>query len=164
MKIYNKKFKVKSDRIPTFHDVSEFVKDSVKESEVKNGICVVYSQHTSCSVLIQEYCHDRNYWGTELLMQDLDNVLEKIVPQCKTEHQYNHPGPAHIEFAAGNGEPPSWGLNTDAHLKSVILGRSESIPIIDGELELGEFGYIYLADFDQCRERERFVTVQIVGE
>ena len=164
MTVFNKKIKVKSERIPTFHDVSEQVKDAVKESGVENGICVVYSQHTSCSVLIQEYCHDRNYWGTELLMQDLDNVLEKIVPRCKTEKQYLHPGPQHIEFGAGNGEPPSWGLNTDAHLKSVILGRSESIPINHGKLELGEFGYVYLADFDQTRERERFVTIQIVGE
>ena len=164
MTVFNKKIKVKSDRIPTFHDVSEQVKDAVKESGVENGICVVYSQHTSCSVLIQEYCHDRNYWGTELLMQDLDNVLEKIVPRCKTENQYLHPGPQHIEFATGNGELPSWSLNTDGHLKSVILGRSESIPINDGKLELGEFGYVYLADFDQTRDRERFVTIQIVGE
>ena len=61
-------------------------------------------------------------------------------------------------------KPPSWGLNTDAHLRSVLLGRSESIPLVNKELELGEFGYIYFADFDQCRDRERFVTVQIVGE
>ena len=55
-------------------------------------------------------------------------------------------------------------LNTDAHLRSVLIGRSESIPVIDGKLELGQFGYIYLADFDQTRERERTVIVQIVGE
>lgn len=164
MSVFTKKFKVKSERIPTFHDVSEKVKGALKESGITNGIAVVYSQHTSCSILIQEYCHDRNYWGTELLMQDLINVLETIIPTCRTEGQYLHPGPEHIKFAAGNGEPPCWGLNTDAHLRSVLIGRSESIPVIDGKLELGEFGYIYLADFDQTRERERTVTVQIIGE
>jgi secondary thiamine-phosphate synthase enzyme len=164
MTVFNKKIKVQSERIPTFHNVSHQVKEALVESGVENGICVVYSQHTSCSVIIQEFCHDRNYWGTELLMQDLVNVFEKIIPTCRTEGQYLHPGPEHIEFAAGNGEPPSWGLNTDAHLRSVILGRSESIPVIDGKLQMGEFGYIYLADFDQVRDRERFVLVQIVGE
>ena len=104
MKIFNKKFKVKSDRIPTFHDVTKEVKEVVKQSGVKDGICTVYSQHTSCSILIQEFCHDRNYWGTELLMQDLVNVLEQVIPTCRTEGQYLHPGPEHIEFAAGNGE------------------------------------------------------------
>ncbi len=164
MTVFNKKFKVQSERIPTFHNVTDQVKQVLAESGVKNGICVVFSQHTSCSIIIQEYCHDRNYWGTELLMQDLVNVMEKIIPACLTEGQYLHPGPQHIEFAAGNGEPASWGLNTDAHLRSVILGRSESIPVIDGKLELGEFGYVYMADFDQVRARERVVTVQIVGE
>ena len=164
MTVFNRKFKVKSARIPTFHDVTEGVKKVLEESGVKNGICAVYSQHTSCSILIQEFCHDRNYWGTELLMQDLINVFETIIPTCRTEGQYLHPGPEHMDFAVGNGEKLEWGLNTDAHLRSLILGRSESIPIINGELELGEFGYIYLADFDQTRERERFVTVQIVGD
>jgi secondary thiamine-phosphate synthase enzyme len=55
-------------------------------------------------------------------------------------------------------------LNTDAHLRSVIMGRSQSIPIIDGAMTLGEFGRIYFADFDQVRARERTVRVQIVGE
>jgi thiamine phosphate synthase YjbQ (UPF0047 family) len=44
------------------------------------------------------------------------------------------------------------------------MGRSQSIPVVDGALTLGEFGRIYLADFDQTRARERTVRVQIVGE
>jgi secondary thiamine-phosphate synthase enzyme len=164
MTVFSKKIVVQSQRIPTFHDVTDKVKVILEESGIKDGILVVYSPHTSCSVLIQEYCHDRNYWGTELLMQDLLNVFEKIIPTCRTEGQYLHPGPEHIKFAEGNGELASWGLNTDAHLRSVILGRSESIPVNDGQLELGDFGYIYMVDFDQTRERQRNVCVQIIGE
>jgi thiamine phosphate synthase YjbQ (UPF0047 family) len=115
-------------------------------------------------VLIQEASDDVNYWGTELLMQDLVNVLEKLIPTCRTEGQYLHPGPRHIKAAAGRGELPSWSLNTDAHLRSVIMGRSQSIPVVDGQLTLGEFGRIYFADFDQVRARKRTVRVQIVGE
>ncbi len=164
MTIYHHTCKIQSDRLPTFHDVTEEAIRAVQASGVKNGICVVYSQHTTCSVLIQEDADDVNYWGTKLLLQDLVNALEKIVPTCHTEGQYLHPGPKHIEMAARRNELPSWSLNTDAHLRSVLLGRSESIPIVDGKLELGEFGRIYFADFDQVRARERTVRFQIIGE
>lgn len=166
MTVYSKKFKVKSaNRIPTFHNVTIKVKEILAESKVKNGILVVYSQHTSCSVMIQEYAHDRNFWGTEFLMQDLVNVMEKVVPTCKTEGQYLHPGPEHLVFSTEVAhDEKRFCLNTDAHLRSVIFGRSESIPVNEGELVLGEFGHVYLVDWDQCRERERYVWVQIVGE
>jgi len=114
--------------------------------------------------MIQEESHDVNYWGTKSIMQDLVNALERITPTCKTEGQYLHPGPEHIKDAVSREEQPSWSLNTDAHLRSIILGRSESIPIIAGKLELGEFGRIYFADFDQVRARGRKVHFQIVGD
>ena len=164
MAVYHETFKIKSDRRPTFEDVTERVQAVLKNSGLKNGILLVFSQHTTCSVLIQEASDDTNYWGTELLMQDLVDVLEKIIPTCRTEGQYHHPGPKHIEAAAGRNELPSWSLNTDAHLRSILMGCSQSISIVDGQMELGEFGRIYFADFDQVRARERIVRVQIVGE
>ena len=164
MAVYHETFKVQSDRRPAFEDVTGRVKAVLKNSGLKNGILLVYSQHTTCSVLIQEASDDTNYWGTELLMQDLVDVLERVIPTFRTEGQYHHPGPKHIEAAAGRDELPSWSLNTDAHLRSVLMGRSVSIPILDSQMELGEFGCIYFADFDQVRARERIVRVQIVGE
>lgn len=164
MTVFYNFFKIQSDRRPTFDDVTEQVGEILANSGIKNGILVVFSQHTTCSVLIQEASDDVNYWGTDLLMQDLVNVLENIIPTCRTEGQYLHPGPEHIEAGAGRNELPSWSLNTDAHLRSVILGRSVTIPVEDGKMVLGEFGCIYFADFDQVRARERFVRVQIVGE
>lgn len=164
MTVFHNFFKIQSDRRPTFDDVTEQVGEILANSGIKNGILVVFSQHTTCSVLIQEASDDVNYWGTDLLMQDLVNVLENIIPTCRTEGQYLHPGPEHIEAGAGRNELPSWSLNTDAHLRSVILGRSVTIPVEDGRMVLGEFGCIYFADFDQVRARERFVRVQIVGE
>jgi len=164
MTVYQEAIKVQSERMPTFHDVTNEAQLALKKSEIKNGIMVVYSQHTTCSVMIQEEAHDENFWGIKTLMQDLLNALEQIVPTCTSEGQYLHPGPLHIADATGRKELPSWSLNTDAHLRSIIMGRSESIPVIDGKLELGEFGRIYFADFDQVRARERTVRFQIVGE
>jgi secondary thiamine-phosphate synthase enzyme len=164
MSVYHDLFQIQSEMRPTFEDVTTRVEDILKKSKIRNGILVVYSQHTTCSVLIQEAADDVNYWGTELLMQDLVNVLGKIIPTCLTEGQYLHPGPKHIEAAKGRDELPSWSLNTDAHLRSVLLGRSVTIPIVDGALVLGEFGRIYFADFDQVRARQRNVRIQILGE
>lgn len=164
MSVSHATFTIQSDRRPTFHDVTPQVEDVLARSGIRDGILLVHSQHTTCSVLVQEASDDVDYWGTELLMQDLLTVLEGLVPTCRTEGQYHHPGPRHIEAAKGRDELPSWSLNTDAHLRSVILGRSQSIPIVDGAMMLGDFGRIFFADFDQVRARERTVRVQIVGE
>ena len=164
MTVFHEFFKIQSDHRPTFHDVTDQVEEILAKSDIKNGILVVFSQHTTCSVLLQEASDDVNYWGTDFLMQDLVNVLESIIPTCQTEGQYLHPGPKHIEAAAGRNELPSWSLNTDAHLRSVLMGRSITVPVEASKMVLGEFGRIYFADFDQVRARERFVRVQIVGE
>ena len=164
MIVFHATFKIQSDRRPTFEDVTGRVQVALNNSGLQNGILLVFSQHTTCSVLIQEASEDTNCWGTELLMQDLVDVLERIIPTCRTEGQYHHPDPRHIEAAAGRNELPSWSLNTDAHLRSILMGRSQSIPLVNGKMELGEFGRIYFADFDQIRARERIVRVQIVGE
>ncbi len=166
MTVYHKSFKVQNDKNkPIFHDVTSKVKEIVSGASIKNGIAVVYSQHTTCSVIIQEESHDTIFDGTKFILQDLLDIFEKIIPKCRKEGQYLHPGQKHIKHATENlNELEIWSLNTDAHLRSCLLGRSESIPIINGKLELGEFGEIYFADFDSVRRRERSVHIQIVGE
>jgi len=163
--VHHQSFRLQSPLQPAFEDVTDRVADVVAASGVREGIAVVYSQHTTCSVLIQEDSQDTTYDGTKYLMQDLLDVLQAIIPRCRREQQYLHPGPQHMEYAVQRlGEAPVWSLNTDAHLRSCLLGRSESIPIIEGELQLGEFGRIYFADLDGVRARERVVRVQVVGE
>jgi len=163
MAVYHDSFTIESDRRPTFHDVTDSVKEFAKKSGVKDGIVLVFSQHTTCSVLIQEQSDDINYYGEQFILQDMVNIFEKIAPTCRTEGQYLHPGPMHIEIAGRErNEEAFWSLNTDAHLRSVLLGRSVNVPVINGELQLGEFGRIYFADFDQIRARERTVRVSIM--
>jgi len=166
MVVYHDSFKVKNNMNKAiFHNITIKVKEIVSASSIKNGIVVVYSQHTTCSVIIQEESHDTIFDGTKFILQDLLDIFEKTIPKCRREGQYLHPGPKHIKHATeGLNEQAVWSLNTDAHLRSCLLGRSESIPVINGKLELGEFGEIYFADFDSVRKRERFVQVQIVGE
>ncbi len=165
MAVYHDSFTIKSEAKPTFHDVTEKLQEAVTKSGISNGIAIVYSQHTTCSVIIQEESHDTTYDGTKFILQDLLDVFQNVIPRCRKEGQYLHPGPEHIRSAAENlDEPAVWSLNTDAHLRSCLIGRSESIPIVDGTLELGQFGQIYFIDFDSVRARERTVQIQVVGE
>ena len=164
---YNEKIKVNSEVChPTFFDISDKIRKAIQNSGAKSGICVVYSHHTTCSIMIQELSHDKNYYGLEYLQQDICNVMEKLIPTCRSEGRYMHPGPKHIDFAMNEvGEVGEWTcLNTDAHLRSCIFGRSESIVIENGRPDLGEFGHVYMIDWDQVRERERMVQIQIIGE
>jgi secondary thiamine-phosphate synthase enzyme len=148
-----------------FFDITENVQSYLQQSGVADGIVVVYSQHTSCCVLIQEDSEDKTYFGTELLLQDTLNVLQKIIPPMKHEGQYLHPGPIHVENAIKlRDERAEWSLNTDGHIMSSLIGRSEIVPVENGQLILGTFGRIYFGDLDAVRTRERQVSVQIIGE
>jgi len=150
---------------PTFHDVTAQAAAAVAASAIRTGTITVYSQHTTCSVIIQEASHDRTFDGTEFLLQDMLDRLELVAPTCRHQGQYMHPGPLHIAHATGSlGEEAWWSLNTDAHIRSGLIGRSETIPVNAGTMELGEFGRIYFVDFDGTRPRERKVHVTVMGE
>ena len=78
--VYKKTVEVNSnDRAYTFHNVTEYVKQAVKESGIKDGIAVVYSHHTTCSVTTQECAFDMSVTGLETLQQDLINIFDEIV-------------------------------------------------------------------------------------
>lgn len=153
----------------TYHEITEQIRDMVAASKIKDGICVVASPHTTCSVIFEELSYDRNYYGDEYLQVDLNNVMEKLAPRCTTEGQYYHPGPKHIqvgleEFKGRISPEAHTMLNTDAHLRSTLLGTSETFVIEEGELQIGQVGYIYFIDWDQIRPRERTCLVKILGE
>lgn len=165
MKIFRESFQVMSKGMrPTFHQVTDQVKEIVDRSGIRDGICIVYSHHTTCSVMMQECSFDMTYTGLEFLQQDLCDVFEQIIPTCRKEGQYMHPGPKLTEFSRIHGEDKPQTLNTDAHLRSVFLGRSETVILMEGNLDLGSFGHLYFVDLDQTCGRERQVQVQVMGE
>ena len=93
MKTIKEKINVSSTGTrPTFHTLTDEVKKIVARSGVKDGICVVYSRHTTCAVMIDEDSMDKAYTGLTYLQQDLTDVFEKIIPTCRKEGQYMHPG------------------------------------------------------------------------
>lgn len=165
MKIHRETLELDAKKTrPGFHQITEQVKEIADRAQIQNGICVVYSHHTTCSVVTQECSFDTTYTGLEYLQQDLCDVFEEIIPTCRKEGQYMHPGPKLTEFSKEHGEDKPETLNTDGHLRSMFMGRSETIIVIDGKLDLGDFGHIYFIDFDQTRGRKRQVQVQVMGE
>lgn len=165
MKVYREAFHVDSvgHRV-SFHTVTAQVREILERSGIQNGILVVYSHHTTCAVITQEDAFDMAYTGLDYLQQDLVDIMENIIPTCRHEGHYMHPGPKATVFAAENGESKPEALNTDAHLRSSIIGRSETIVVADGKMDLGSFGHIQFIDFDQTHPRTRTVQVQIIGE
>ena len=164
-KVYQKELELQSRGwIPTFHDVSKEVIEIVQASGIKNGTVCIASHHTTCSVITQECAFDMSMTGLETLQQDLVNVFEEWIPTCRYEGMYLHPGRKALDFAESVGEDNFGCHNTDAHLRSSVIGRNVTIVIEDGTPDLGDFGRVHFIDWDQTRARTRSVQIMIIGE
>lgn len=153
-----------NDKVVSFHDVTAQAREIVARSGIQNGIVVVYSHHTTCSVITQECAFDMSMTGLETLQQDLVECFEHWIPTQRKEGMYLHPGPKALKFAAEHDEDARGCHNTDAHLRSSIIGRNVTIVLLDGQMDLGEFGFIHFIDWDQTRGRKRTAQVMIIGE
>jgi secondary thiamine-phosphate synthase enzyme len=129
---------MKKIKFPTSHktqvmDITKEVEEIVITSGVKNGICVVFTPHTTSSVFLFEN-------QDPALRRDLLNALNIVTP---SEMEYFHKGD-----------------NAAAHLKSSRMGASVTIPLENAKLALGKWQGIFFAEFDGPRqEREVYVKV-----
>lgn len=171
MTVYSEEIAVKSHggRV-SYLEITEEVKKVVEKSGIKNGICLVQSPHTTCSVIFEEYVHDHDFNGDEFLQVDLNAILDKIIPRELSENSnYRYPGEKHLEFLMTLDDPnypcdPGTILNGDAHIRASFFGASESFTLTDSHLNIGSVGYIYFVDFDQNRARNRKCHVVVMGE
>jgi len=133
----------------TVTDITEDVQDAVRESGVRDGVCCVYSPHTTCSVRVNE-------WENGFL-EDFAVMLKRLVP---TEHYYAHDDwDRRTENISDDDQ--QFG-NGHSHCMSMLLGPAgESIPVADGELCLGTWQRILFLELDRARDRRWLV--QVVG-
>jgi secondary thiamine-phosphate synthase enzyme len=113
-------------------DITAQVQKVVNEFKVKNGIVTVYIPHTTCGITINEGADPD-------VVRDIKYQLDKLIP-------YQH-GYLHMEG------------NADSHIKTCLVGSSESIIIEDGELVLGTWQSIFLCDFDGPRTRKVYIKI-----
>ena len=138
---------VKTKEAPEFIDITDWVSGCVAESKVSNGFAVVFSKHTTAAVKINE--------NEPLLIEDMARFLEQI---CPRHGEYRHNDFSVRTVNMTEEESP----NGHAHLQHLMLGCSETIPLIDGQMPFGQWQSIFLIELDHPRPRE--VMVQIVGE
>lgn len=127
-------FTVSTRRHNELVDITEEVRRLVRESGVKQGVVTVYVPHATAAVTINENADPQ-------LPLDILDVMDKLVP----EH--------------GNYRHDRIDNNAAAHIKAAIIGPSESIPLVNGELTLGTWQNIFLCDFDGPKSRKVIVTV-----
>lgn len=127
---------VSTDRREELVDITERVAAVVRRSEVGDGLVAVYAQGATAALMIQEN------WD-ESVQTDVIDLLRTLIPRGVWLHDRQD----------GNG---------DSHLKAGLVGPSEAIPIIDGNLGLSRWQNIFLCEFDGPR-RERRVVCTVIG-
>jgi len=109
------------------------VEEDVRSSDIKEGLCVVYVPHTTVAVTVNEHADPD-------VRQDILKQLKVLVPK---DCDYSH-----LEG------------NSDAHIKSSLLGASQTIPVHKGHLVLGTWQGIFFCEFDGPRDRCFYVLLK----
>jgi secondary thiamine-phosphate synthase enzyme len=118
-------------------DITAQVRALTARSGVRNGLVTVYAQGATAAIMIQENWDDS-------VQQDVVNLLRKLIP----------PGVWLHDRQDGNG---------DSHLKAGLVGPSETVPLVDGELGLSRWQNIFFCEFDGPR-RDRRVVCTVLAD
>ena len=128
---------ISTSKRETLVDITGQVKQVVEASDIREGLVSVYAQGATAAIMIQEN------WD-ESVQTDVVNFLRGIIPKGVWLH----------DAQDGNG---------DAHLKSGLVGPSETIPLIAGELGLSTWQNIFFCEFDGPRT-ERKIVCTLLGD
>lgn len=145
MKIYKKTIDIESKSQIEFVDITHKVEDVVADSGVREGQVLIYSPHTTASIVINH--------NESLLVQDFMRILYRIVP---VSDRYSHD-----LFEISRSKTSDGRSNGHSHCKSILLGVSETLPIEKGKMILTEKQSIFFAEMDGGRKRD--VIVQVIG-
>lgn len=130
-------FTVRSREREELIEITDVVREAVRACGLKEGVCVLFVQHTTAGLTINENADPD-------VKIDLIHALRRLIPQR---------GIADYTFSHAEG-------NSDAHLKASFCGSSVTVPFSDGELLLGRWQGIYLCEFDGGRTRRIVMTVR----
>jgi secondary thiamine-phosphate synthase enzyme len=126
--------KVRSAEREEMVEITDRVAELVKAADPAEGICVLFTRHTTCGLTINENADPD-------VKSDMLGFLRKLIPQYYEDFR-------HFEH------------NSDAHIKSSLVGSGLMVPFSDGKLLLGRWQGIYLCEFDGPRERQVIVTIR----
>jgi len=129
-------FEVKTRQRTEFVEITDRVRQILQGNGIRDGICVVYCPHTTAAVTINENADPD-------VVHDMLSWLNRSIPQQQPD------------FRHGEG-------NSDAHIKSSLVGASVTLLVENGDFVLGRWQGVYFCEFDGPRTRR--VHVQCVGK
>jgi secondary thiamine-phosphate synthase enzyme len=122
------------------YEITDEVQSKIDKSGVRNGTVTVFVQHTSCSIVIMEN-------ADPTAQRDLEKFFDRLVPEDADYFSHN---------AEGGDDMPS-------HIRMVLTRSSETMPVMDGKMQLGTWQGIFLFEHRRAPHR-RNVLVTMMGE
>ena len=139
MKSYREELFFNTKERMAFLNITLQVREALKKSGIREGLCLVNPMHITASVYIND--------DEEGLIDDYKRFLEKWVPHEPVSHYHHN----------RTGEE-----NADAHIKRQLMGREAIIAVTGGNLDFGPWEQIFYAEFDGRRQKR--VLIKIIGE
>ena len=134
-------FRVQTSNRTEIVDLTDRVLECVRPLGVREGQVTLWSMHTTCALFVNE--------SQKALVEDITAFLEELVER---DRYYRHNDPAHSDCDRGNA---------DAHLRALLLGHSLTFPISGGEVVVGQWQRLLMAELDGPRTRD--IRVQVIG-
>ncbi len=145
-KVANDLVHIRSEEHLQFIDLTELVRERVRRSGVSHGLVNIQARHTTTAIVVNE--------NEPYLIEDIEDLLERWAPR---DAPYRHND---LE-ARSLSESPGERENGHSHARAVFLGTSESMNIVDGNLQLGQWQRIFLVELDGIRDRS--VSILVMG-
>jgi len=139
MHVYHERLEVRTHG-KGLYEITEGVQSKIDESGVRNGTVTVFVRHTSCSIVIMEN-------ADPTAQRDLEKFFDRLVPE--NADYFTHD-------AEGGDDMPS-------HIRMVLTRTSETMPIMDGKIQLGTWQGIFLFEHRRAPHRRK-VLISTIGE
>ena len=138
MRVFNDRLEVRTNGKGTY-EITDQVQDRISNSGVRNGLITLFVHHTSCSLIVMEN-------AAPAARRDVERFFDRLVPEHEN-YEHDDEGP---------DDMPS-------HIRMVLTRTSESIPIVEGKMQLGTWQGIFLFEDRRAPHRRR-ICLTIMGE
>lgn len=141
LKVHGETLVVQTEQRIEVVDLTNQIMDFVKRVNLREGVLNLWPMHTTCALFINEF--------QTALLADITQFLERLVAR---DADYMHNDPHHSDCDR---------LNADSHLRALLLSQSLTLQVSGGEVVLGQWQRVLMAELDGPRARS--LRVQILG-
>lgn len=139
MKKATHSIRISTDKRVSVKNVTHLIQQSLADSGLRTGICLVSTPHTTCGLMVNEF--------ESGLVHDIERLSDELLRPLAKSGKFQHD-------RVDN--------NAQAHLTSALLGRSLSLPVLNSDLHLGTWQSVFLVECDGPRTRT--IDLLFMGE